>query len=69
MQLKSGFKRTVSWNKYLVKSELLARNGDLNRLIEPSLQGINRISFLAFQNDVQRTSNRRWYIPNIKIKD
>ena len=25
-QLKSGFKRTISWNKYLPKPELLARN-------------------------------------------
>ena len=25
-QLKSGFKRTLSWNKYLPKSELLAEN-------------------------------------------
>ena len=25
-QLKSGFKRTISWNKYLSKSELLLQN-------------------------------------------
>ena len=25
-QLKSGFKRTISWNKYLSKPELLAQN-------------------------------------------
>ena len=25
-QLKSGFKRTISWNKYLAKSELLPQN-------------------------------------------
>ena len=25
-QLKSGFKRKISWNKYLAKPELLARN-------------------------------------------
>ena len=34
-QLKSGFKRYISWNKYLVKPELLARNTSLNHLIEP----------------------------------
>ena len=27
-QLKSGFKRTISWNKYLTKPELLTRNGN-----------------------------------------
>ena len=27
-QLKSGFKRTISWNKYLAKPELLAQNAN-----------------------------------------
>ena len=27
-QLKSGFKRKISWNKYLAKPELLARNAN-----------------------------------------
>ena len=36
-QLKSGFKRTANWNKYLSKPELLAQNPNLNRLVEPSL--------------------------------
>ena len=31
LQLKSGFKRTISWNKYLAKPELLAKNANLNR--------------------------------------
>ena len=35
-QLKSGFKRKISWNKYLAKPELLAQNANLNYLIEPS---------------------------------
>ena len=35
-QLKSGFRRTISWNKYLTKLELLAQNANLNHLIEPS---------------------------------
>ena len=58
-QLKSGFKRTISWNKYLPKPELLARNQNLNYLIEPSFQGINRLFDLAFENDAQRTINKR----------
>ena len=67
-QLKSGFKRTISWNRYLSKAELLAQNANLNHLIEPNFQGINRLFVLAFENDAQRTSNRRYYIPNVKIK-
>ena len=71
-QLKSGFKRTVSWNKYLAKPELLARNRNLNHLIESSFQGIfcfNRVLVLAFENDDQIISNKRYYIPNVEIKD
>ena len=43
-QLKSGFKRKISWNKCLAKQELLAQNANLNYLIEPSFQGV--IDFL-----------------------
>ena len=37
-QLKSGFKRAISWNKYLAKPELLPQNANLNHLIEPSFK-------------------------------
>ena len=68
-QLKNGFKRTITWNKYLAKPELLTQNANLNHLIEPSFQGVNRLFVLAFENDAQRTSNKRYYIPNVEIKD
>ena len=68
-QLKSGFKRTMSWNKYLGKPELLAQNANLNHLIEPSFQGVIRLFVLAFENYAQRTSNRKYYIPILEIKD
>ena len=68
-QLKSSFKRTISWNKYLPKPELLPQNPNLNHLMEPSFQGVNRLFVLAFENDAQRTSNKRYYIPNVEIKD
>ena len=68
-QLKNCFKRTITWNKYLAKPELLAQNANLNHLIEPSFQGVNRLFVLAFENDDQRTSNKRYYIPNVEIKD
>ena len=68
-QLKSGFKRTISWNKYLSKPELLAQNPNLNHLVEPSFQGVNRLFDLAFKNAAQRRSNKRYYLPNVDIKD
>ena len=47
-QLQSGFERVINWNKYLSKPELLSQNPNLNHLIEPSFQGINRLFVLAF---------------------
>ena len=68
-QLKSGFKRVINWNKYLSKSELLAQNPNLNHLVEPSFQGINRLFVLAFENDNDRTSDEEYYLPTVEIKD
>ena len=68
-QLKSGFKRVINWNKYLSKPELLAQNPNLNHLVEPSFQGINRLSVLAFKGDAQRTVHTGYYLPNVEIKD
>ena len=48
-QLKSGVARVINWNKYLSKPELLAQNPNLNHLVEPSFQGVNRLFVLAFQ--------------------
>ena len=61
-QLKNTFKQIISWNKYLEKPELLAQNTNLNHLIEPSFQGVNRLFVLAFEHDNDddwRASNKR----------
>ena len=42
-QLKSGFKKTINWKKYLSKTKLLAQNPNLNHLVEPSFRRINRL--------------------------
>ena len=52
-----------------MKPEILGQNVNLNHLIEPSFQDVNRLFVLAFENDAQRTSNKRYYISNVKIKD
>ena len=53
-QLELGFKRVISRNKYL-----LAQNPNLNHLVEPGFQGVNRLFVLTFEDDAQRTSNKR----------
>ena len=65
----SGFKRVINWNKYLSKPESFRRNANLNYLVEPSFQGINRLFVLAFEGDTQRTSHSGYYLPNVEIKD
>ena len=67
-QLQPGFKRVINWNKYLSKPELLAQNPNLNHLVEPSFQGVNRLFVLAFENDTQRTSSKGYYLPSVEIK-
>ena len=68
-QIKSGFKRTINWNKYQSKPELLAQNPNLNHLVEPNFQEVNRLFVLAFENNTQRTSNKRYYLPNVEVKN
>ena len=64
-QLKSSFKRTINWNIYLTKPELLLRNQNLNDLIELSFQGENRLFLSAFRNGDQRVSSKGYYLPNV----
>ena len=47
----------------------MAQNANLNHLIEPSFQGVNRLFVSAFEDDAQRISTKRYYIPNVEIKD
>ena len=68
-QLKSVFERVINWNKYSSKPELLRRNANLNHLVEPSFQEINKVVVLAFAGDVQRTSHSNYYLPNVEIKN
>ena len=42
-QLKSGFKRTIYWNKYKSSLKTFAKNRYLNYLINPIFQGVNRL--------------------------
>ena len=41
----------------------------LNHLTEPSFQGVNIFFVLAFEDDDQTISNKRYCIPNVEIKD
>ena len=68
-ELKLSFKRTIMQNKYFSKLELLAQNPNINYLVEPSFLGINRLFVLAFENDTKRTCIKKYYLPNVEMKD
>ena len=68
-QLKSGFKRTINWNKYESNIKTFAQNRYLNHLINPSFQGVNRLFVLSFENENDRTSHSTYYLPKVEIKD
>ena len=68
-QLKSGFKKTISWNKYESSIKTFAQNRYLNYLINPSFQGVNRLLVLSFENENDRTSQTTYYLPKVEIKE
>ena len=54
-QLKSGFKKTISWNKYESSMKTFAQNRYLNYLSNASFQGENKLFVLYFENENDRT--------------
>ena len=68
-QLKTGFKRTINWNKCESSVKTFAQNRYLNYLINPSFQGVNRLFVLFFENENDGTSHSTYYLPKEKIKD
>ena len=48
-QLKSGFKRTIKWNKCKSQMTLQTKNNNLNYLIDPTFTKVNRLFVLSFE--------------------
>ena len=68
-QLKSGFKRTITWKKYQPKVSPEALNLYLDFLIDPSIQGVNRLFVLSFEDKEDRTVQTKYYLPTVEIKN
>ena len=75
--LKSGFKRTVKWNKYRPQMTIQPQNNNLNYLINPTFTKVNRVFVLPFEtiagenNTIKghRNSFSYYYVPKVEIKD
>ena len=54
--LKTGFKRTIKWNKYRSEMSNQTKNNNLNYLIDPTFTNVNRLFVLSFETEDDRTS-------------
>ena len=67
-KLKAGFKRTIKWNKYRSEMSNQTKN-NLNYLIDPTFNRVNRLFVLSFENEDDGTSFSKYYTPSVEIKD
>ena len=68
-QLKSGLKRSIKWNKYISQMSNQNKNNNLNYLIDPTFSNVNRLFVISFENEDDRTSYYKYYVPSVEIKD
>ena len=75
-QLKTGFKRTIKWNKYRSQMGIQNKNNNLNYLIDPTFTNVDRLFVLSFERFVEdnvkkdyRDSFSHCYAQNVEIKD
>ena len=67
--LKTGFKRTIKWNKYRPEMSNQTKNNNLNYLIDPTFINVYRLFVLSLENEDNRISFSKYYTPNVEIKD
>ena len=70
--IKQGFKRTISWNKYRSEITTQTKNNDLDYPIDPAFTNINRLFALSFRNgndDPTRDYFHKYYMSLVEIKD
>ena len=68
-QLKSGLRRFIKWIKYMSQMTNKNKNNNLNYLIDPTFCNVNRLFVLSFENEDDRTSYYKYYMPSVEIKD
>ena len=70
--IKQGFKRTISWNKYRSETTTQPKNNNLDYLIDPSFRNINSLFVLLLKScddDPTRYSFDQYYMLLVEIKD
>ena len=68
-ELKTGITIDFTWNKYRPQVINQPATNNLNYLIDPTFNNVNRLFVLAFENEKDRSTFEKYYMPTIKIKD
>ena len=68
-QLRTGFKRTTKWNKYRSEMTNQTKNNNLNYLIDVTFTKVNRLFVLSLENENDRTTFSKYYVPNVQTKN
>ena len=71
-KIKTGFKKTIKWNKYRSQMTIQPQNNNLNYLIDPTFTKVNRLFVLSFEiieeNNVKKDHRDyflHYYVPNV----
>ena len=67
-QIKLGFKRTIRCNKNRSEMTNQAKTNNLNYLIDPTYNKVNRLFVLSFENEDDRPSFSKYYTSKVEIK-
>ena len=63
------FKRIIKWNEYRSEMTYQAKTSHLNHLIDPTFTKIDILFVLLFENEENRTSFSKYYVPKLETKD
>ena len=70
--IKQGFKRTISWNKYRSEITTQSKSNNLDYLIDPTFININGLFVLSFKNGNDNPTGdsfEKYYMPLVETKD
>ena len=68
-QLKSGFKRTINWNKYLAKESTERQHQYFDYLIDLSFQGVYRLLVLSIEDNTHQRRHTGYFLPEVEINN
>ena len=67
--MKTGFERTIKWNKCRPEMTNPAKTSNLDYLIDPTFSKVNILFVLSFGKEDNRESFSKSLTPIIEIKD